>query len=208
MTILPERAPADILSGVARVTLGDRTYVLRALPRRQAAEWNASIDGRLHSLLGGLDEAGNDVSTILPLLVAEPDALFDSLLTYDRDGILPRDLIDETATNNEILVAVLEVWRAANPFVDAALGALRLAPMLSTLFAPSSTPPAPGAGPPDTSTATKPTNGSSPTSTPPRNGTRPSSATGSKRRGSGRSSPTTPRRTAVGSGAPGGLSQP
>jgi len=115
---LPGRSAADILAGVIRVVLGGRTFELPVLPRKASRAWIESLDARFATLAAELEQAGNDTPTIMARLVAEADGLYDLLLAYDKAGasvLPPRDLIDEVATDTEILRAVLEVWRAVNP---------------------------------------------------------------------------------------------
>lgn len=188
-SLLPERSPADILAGIARVHLAGRQYILPALPRRAAREWNEQMDARLSGLIASLESAGASVTALRELLANEPDAVVEQLRRYDRDGVLPEDL--EDATNNELLQALLEVWRAANPFVDAALAALAAAPIAGLLSALSNMGHVFGAGPPTGSTSTRPTSGSSPISRSPRTARQRSSASRSKPPASGPSSPRT-----------------
>lgn len=116
---MPERAPADVLAGIVRVRLGPETYILTVLPRAASRRWLESLDARFAALAVTLEQAGDDAPTILTALLAETDALYDMLVSYDQDGVLPaREAIDEVATDAQILHAVLEVWRAVHPLVD------------------------------------------------------------------------------------------
>lgn len=115
---LPVRSATDVLAGVIRVALGGTIYELPVLPRGASRRWLESLDARFAMLANDLEQAGNDTPAIMVRLVAEADGLYEMLLAYDRAGAskLPaREDIDETATDTEILRAVLEVWRAANP---------------------------------------------------------------------------------------------
>lgn len=113
---LPARSSADILAGVVRVSLGGTVYELPVLPRAASRAWLESLDTRFAALAAELEAAGNDAPMIMTRLVAEADALYDMLLSYDQHHVLPsREDIDATATDTEILRAVLEVWRAVNP---------------------------------------------------------------------------------------------
>lgn len=117
-TELPGRSATDILAGVIRVVLGGRTYELPVLPRAASRRWLESLDARFATLATDLETAGNDTPAIMVRLVAEADGLYAMLLAYDGAGagVLPsREDIDETATDTEILRAVLEVWRAVHP---------------------------------------------------------------------------------------------
>ena len=114
---VPTRTAADILAGRVRVVLGGTTHALPVLPRGPAKRWLEQLDARF-ATLGASLEAAADTPEIMKLLVTETDALYDMLLSYDQTGVLPsRDEIDETATDAQILHAVLEVWRAVHPLV-------------------------------------------------------------------------------------------
>lgn len=203
MTLIPERSPTDIAFGVARVILGGQAYHLPALAWRAADEWEAAMYGETRAFITALEDAGDDTTAILARLRSEPERLLDALMAYDTTGVLPsRDVILDTASKSEVLVALLGVWRAANPLVDAGIEAMGTDLTSSLLFALLSTQPVPTAGPPDTSESTRPRNGSSPTSTSGRSATKTSSTRPSKPRGSATSSRATTRRTNGGAAAP------
>lgn len=120
--LAPTRSPADILAGRVRIILGGTTHELPVLPRGPSRRWLEQLDARFATLTAGLS-AATDTPAIMALLDAQTDALYDMLLTYDQGGVLPsRDEIDETATDAQILHAVLEVWRAVHPLADSAIG--------------------------------------------------------------------------------------
>lgn len=145
---LPTRSAADILAGRIRVVLGTTTYDLPVLPRGPSRRWIEQLDVRFALLLASLAEAGND--EVLEQLTSEADALYEMLLSYDQSSVLPsRDEIDEAATDAQILQAVIEVWRAANPLVASAVATLATAGPSS---GPPSLPPIPTASAPTTST--------------------------------------------------------
>lgn len=113
---MPERSAADILAGRIRVALGGVAYDLPVLPRGASRRWLESLDTSYAALGAALDEAGDDTPRILTLLASHQDAMLGMLYTYDETGALPeRALVEEYATDAEILRAVIEVWRAANP---------------------------------------------------------------------------------------------
>lgn len=123
---MPARSPEDILAGRVRVTLGGTTHNLPVLPRGPSKRWLEQLDARFATLAMSLDAAA-DTPAILGLLVSETDALYDLLLSYDQSGVLPsRAEIDETATDAQILQAVLEVWRAVHPLVASVVEAASL----------------------------------------------------------------------------------
>lgn len=113
---MPTRSAGDILAGRVRVRLGGTTYDLPVLARAPSKRWLEQLDARFATLALTLDQAGTDAPAIMATLVAETDALYDMLLSYDTSGTLPpRSEIDEIATDAQILHAVIEVWRAAHP---------------------------------------------------------------------------------------------
>lgn len=198
---LPARSAADILAGVVRVVLGGRTYDLPVLPRAASRAWLESLDSRFAVLANELEAAGNDAPLIMSRLVAEADALYELLLSYDQQHVLPaREDIDAIATDTEILRAVLEVWRAVNPLAATVAEASVLTPTPSP--EPRTSRPAPTAGAPTSSSESSPTSSSSGTSRPPRTASsdrRSPSSTGlSKPSGSAPSSPTTRSSTRAG----------
>ena len=164
---LPARSAADILAGVVRVSLGGRIFELPVLPRAASRAWLSNLDSRFADLATELEAAGNDTPAIMARLVAEADALYDMLLSYDQHGVLPpKAEIDALATDTEILRAVLEVWRAVNPLAATVAETTTESRNPTPSVEPPTTPPPRTAGPPDTSSASSPTSSSSSTSTP------------------------------------------
>lgn len=143
---MPERSAADILAGRIRVVLAGQVYDLPVLPRGASRRWLESLDSQYAALGAALDVAGDDTPRILLLLASHQESLLGMLYTYDETHVLPeRSLVEEYATDAEILRAVIEVWRAANPL------AATLAEMTSETDGsspePPSTPPLPTDGP-------------------------------------------------------------
>lgn len=148
---MPSRTAADILAGRVQVVLGGTTHVLPVLPRGPSRRWLEQLDARFATLAGSLSAAGDDTPAIMALLAGEQDALYDMLLSYDQSGVLPaRAEIEETATDAQILHAVLEVWRAAHPLADSAIAGSE-PPTNGTPSGPRSSPPPPTDGVPSTS---------------------------------------------------------
>lgn len=119
-----DRPAGDILGRVVRVTLGGRVYEMPVRSIRANREWRAALDERTASLLDGLKVKGNDVAGIYEALSSQLDDLIDMLLAYDTADALPtRDEIEalEPDASLDVLAAVREVWRAANPLVATAL---------------------------------------------------------------------------------------
>lgn len=141
---LPSRSAADILAGRVRVILGGIPYDLPVLPRRASREWLEKLDARFAYIARELDEAADDKPRILALLAGQTEALMGMLRSYDQTGVLPDpQFVDDYATDAEILVGMVEVWRAANPLaaslaeaVDAATDGMPSAPS-STLQEPT-----------------------------------------------------------------------
>jgi hypothetical protein len=154
---MPSRSVADILAGRLRLQLGATEYVLPVLARAPARRWLESLDARFASLAVDLESAGDDAAAILTRLVAEADAMYDMLLSYEAAASLPapvlpsRAEIDETATDAQVLHAVLEVWRAVHPLVASVADATPSPATTSTSPAPPSSPPPPTDGFPATS---------------------------------------------------------
>lgn len=114
------RPAGDILSRVVRVSLGGQTYELPVRSIKANREWKASLNARTASFIGGLEAAGEDSEAIYGQLAGQIDQLLDMLLSYDTAGVLPtRDEIEsiEPDASQDIVAAVREVWRAANPLV-------------------------------------------------------------------------------------------
>lgn len=151
---MPERSAADILAGRIRVILGGLPYDLPVLPRGASKRWIESLDSQYRTLALALDVAGDDMPRILTMVGAHQDALLDMLISYDQTGVLPpRDHLDEYATDAEILRAVIEVWRAANPLVATLAEMATDEPTAGSSRERPSSPPMPTAGVPTTSTS-------------------------------------------------------
>lgn len=143
---LPARAAADVLAGRVRVVLGGDIYDLPVLPRAASRRWLEGLDLRFAMLAADLESAGDDTPAILNRLLAEADGLYAMLRSYDTSGVLPDEgVVDEYVTDVEILRAVLEVWRAANPLA-ASLGEQGNPPTDGISPVSPSTPPSPTAG--------------------------------------------------------------
>jgi hypothetical protein len=130
--IFGERPAEDILSRTVRLRLAGAEYTLPVLMIGGNRRWKASLDARLTGLLDGLEQAGDDASSILGLLAGQTDSLVALLKEYDTSNVLPdAETIEETCYEDEVLTAVREVWRAANPFVERAVNAI-----VETIVAP------------------------------------------------------------------------
>jgi hypothetical protein len=119
--ILPERSMADVIAQRVRVQLGGREYLLPAKVIDDNERWKRQLDVVMTALLASMDEDG-DAGSALGVLSTDPEPFVQVLLSYDHTGLLPdRDTLRATVTEYELLVAVLECWRAASPKVDIAL---------------------------------------------------------------------------------------
>lgn len=142
-----ERPAEDILSRVVRISLAGVEYELPVLTIAGNKRWKATLDSRLTGMLNGIEGSGDDLSLVFALLNSQVDALLDLLVEYDTSGILPaRDVLEETVYEHELLAAVREVWRAANPFALASLEAGMAVLRENASLPPTSSPPPPTAG--------------------------------------------------------------
>jgi hypothetical protein len=129
------RPAGDILSRTVRVQLAGTDYELRVLPIAGNRRWQTQLNGALTGFLGRLEGGGNDVQALLTALGSQTDELLDLLYSYDRatkpdgtpyhDPILPdRETLEEELYPDDLVTAVREVWRAANPLVVGTLTAI------------------------------------------------------------------------------------
>lgn len=123
--LLPDERPtlslADIFANRVRVRLGGITYDLPVRNIEDNERWVRSLEGRLAAVAGAI-QATDAKPEILRLLLAEHEAAYELLLSYDASGVLPpADEIARLATSNEILNAVLLIWQAADPKAAAGL---------------------------------------------------------------------------------------
>lgn len=135
--LLPERQVADQLAGEVRVVLGGREYVLPVLPIYYNRRWKDAMEVNLQGMLLAIEEAGDDLGAVIAAFATATPQMLDSLYAYDRAGeeepegpvhppVLPeRSALERRATESEVLMATLEVWSAANPFVALAHSAMR-----------------------------------------------------------------------------------
>lgn len=139
------RSAEDILGRVARVTLGGVTYELPVLPIAGNRRWKEGLDARLAATVDGLE--GDNPAAVFLAIEEQADALLDVIIAYDKSGVLPpKDELLEVVYEHELIAALREVWRAANPFATYAIEAVRsqmatTAPTTSDSSPPTSTPP-------------------------------------------------------------------
>jgi hypothetical protein len=160
--LLSPRTAEDIFAQRVRLTIGDREVLLPALVIADTEDWLRSFDETMAPVLGAVTAAGDDPGEALNALARDIEPFLALLISYDREGLLPsRDELRRSLTPMDLLVCCLEVWRAANPLLDVALGVVvgtRLATTAreiatATSPEPTSSPPRRGAGRPAPSAA-------------------------------------------------------
>jgi hypothetical protein len=144
--VLIGRSAEDVLSRTVRLSFGGREFTLPVLTIAGNRRWLARVDAELGRVLDGLRARGQ-TPDLLGVLNGQIDQMLDLLIAYDTSNVLPpRDELAELAYEPELLKAIQEVWRAANPLVAIALSRLHLEAVTSDSSAPTSSPPRPGAG--------------------------------------------------------------
>ena len=131
------RPAGDILSRVVRVTIGGKEYELPVRSIKGNREFREGLEAGTQSVLNALDSKA-DLSGVFDVLATQLPLLLDLLIAYDTSGVLPsKDEIEaiEPDCSLDVVNAVREVWRAANPLVVTTLRA-----MDETLASPSSEP--------------------------------------------------------------------
>jgi hypothetical protein len=112
------RSAGDVLSRVVRLKFGETEYELPVLTIGGNRRWQKELDSRLSGLLNALQKGGDDIPAIFAALGAQTDDLLELLISYDTTSVLPdRQTLEDTIYEDELLKAVQEVWRAANPLV-------------------------------------------------------------------------------------------
>lgn len=121
--LLPEpRSVEDVLGRRIRLVIDGEEFVLPVLAIRENRVWTDRLDGEVVRVLAAIDDAGDDIGAVLAALSKAPGRFMNLLLTYDLHGILPsRERIEAVWTEVDLLMACLEVWRAAHPLVDIGL---------------------------------------------------------------------------------------
>ncbi len=138
-SLLPERSIEDILAERVRLRIGGEDYTLPALNIDDNERWKSGLEGAFTGLMVALENAGDDVGTIVGLLTRDPDWLIAQLRSYDTGHVLPDDeTIRRGMTPIGLLRAVGEVWRAANPLADTALVGLMSGPSSNVTPLPTS----------------------------------------------------------------------
>ena len=117
--------PAEaLLSRTIRFSIGGTEYTLPVRSIKANREWKETVNAGTAGILSGLEASGDNIAALLNVLSNQIDPLLDALLSYDQTGVLPsREEIEaiEPDCSLEIVAAVQEVWRAANPLVATAV---------------------------------------------------------------------------------------
>lgn len=128
------RPAGDLLSRTVRVHFGGAEYELPVLTIAGNRRWKAQLDGSVTGLLSALETSGDDYHAILAAIGSQTDALLELLYAYDSSHVLPeRASLEEVAYEDELLAAVREVWRAANPLVVTTVQAMAEIPNKDSL---------------------------------------------------------------------------
>ena len=114
-----ERTDGDKLGKLGvMVTLGASEYEIRPLVIAQSRAWRKQAAEVLDSLGAmsdlDLERAGDMISAARVFLTQTIDTLFDLLFAYAPE--LPRDEIENTATDEQAVTALIEVFKLAFPF--------------------------------------------------------------------------------------------
>ncbi len=135
--------PADlIVSQTVRITLAGTTYELPVRSIRANREWKERLNAKTAGLLSALDDT-EELPAVLALLSGQAPDLVEMLCAYDTAGILPSadEILDlEPDPSVEVLAAVREVWRVANPLAATALATVESVIPTSPSSPPTSTP--------------------------------------------------------------------
>ena len=142
LNVFSDRPAEDILGRVVHIRLGTQIFDVPVLTIAGNKRWKAELDTTLTGLLNNVENAAeNDTTTLMAMLGRQGDELITLLLSYDTSHVLPtREGIEEIAYEDQLLAAVREVWRAANPFVVGALEAAAEVIRATASSEPTSTP--------------------------------------------------------------------
>lgn len=95
------------------VTLGGTEYTIAPLVIKYSRDWRKKavpLIGDLYRFSRTALDEGELEGVITQLFTGKTDAIIDSFFEYARD--LPRDKIEESATDGEIILAFMEVFNA------------------------------------------------------------------------------------------------
>lgn len=124
------------------VSLGGQDYTVRQLTRRPSSEWRERFAQPIEQLVGAVEYTGELLSSsaaeferqdlgsvvkrlggsllggLSQTLIGSMDEIAEMLYAYSPELAADRDRIDETAYDDEILAAFVEVLKLAYPFSD------------------------------------------------------------------------------------------
>ncbi len=127
---MSENTKSDNLAAIrtANIVLGETTYSVReASHRRSKKLWPLLLD-QIKPAMDAFKESEDisaestlsDLSGLVPLveriLLEVPDAIVDFICTYDDALEAARDSIEETATQRQLLLALLALLEMSDPF--------------------------------------------------------------------------------------------
>lgn len=147
LDILGPRPADQIVSRTVRITLAGQSYELPVRSIRANREWKERLNAKTAGLLSALDDT-DELPAVLALLADQAPDLVEMLCAYDTSGKLPSadEILDlEPDPSVEVLAAVREVWRVANPLAATALATVQSVIQTSPSSPPTSTPPPPTA---------------------------------------------------------------
>jgi hypothetical protein len=116
-----------VFSDPIRVKLGGRDYEIRPLVIRQSREWRKKLASAMADLpqYMGVDASNPDKfsEALNAMMVALPDQVVDLFFEYAKD--LPREEIEDAATDDEIAKAFGEVIKLAFPLAGSLTQAIQ-----------------------------------------------------------------------------------
>lgn len=108
------------------VELGGKEYEVKPLVIKEARIWRQKLAQIVAKLPGYANASTSDPeafeSAVTSVLVAMPDAMADLFFDYAKD--LPRDEIEENASEFELAEALNKVMEVALPLVGSVAGAM------------------------------------------------------------------------------------
>lgn len=110
-----------------QVILGGKSYEIKPLALRESRAWRQQLNGPLAEITTALKGAGEiqvtnggDLAVLLETLssrvVLAPDLIFELLLAYAPNLAEDRSRIEETATDDEVMIGFVAVLALAFPF--------------------------------------------------------------------------------------------
>jgi hypothetical protein len=114
-----KRTEADILSKrPIEVTFGDKQYSIKLLTLRPARDWRRQVHqqmGNVLSSFGGDVKPENMHTALNAAMIAFPERLLDLVMAFAPD--LPREEIEENATDEQLAIAYGKLMAVGFPFL-------------------------------------------------------------------------------------------